>query len=84
MKKIELQSQEKMTICTLRVEILTALNEISLKPKVELLAFSIVVISLPKILHPLPLLNGPFHVEYKILCHIVTSTAEAETVGLFL
>ena len=32
---------------------------------------------------PSPPLNGPFHVECKILRHVVTSAAEAETAGLF-
>ena len=30
-----------------------------------------------------PPLNGPIHVECKILQHVVTSAAEAETAGLF-
>ena len=32
---------------------------------------------------PAPPLNGPLHVECKVLQHVVTSPAEAETVGLF-
>ena len=33
---------------------------------------------------PKPRLNEPVHVECKLLCHIVTSAAEAETAGLFV
>lgn len=32
---------------------------------------------------PSPPLNGPVHVECKVLRHVVTSAAEAETAGLF-
>ena len=32
---------------------------------------------------PNPPLNGPLHIECKILRHVVTSAAEAETAGLF-
>ena len=32
---------------------------------------------------PNPPLNGPLHVECKVLRHVVTSVAEAETAGLF-
>ena len=32
---------------------------------------------------PDPTLNGPLHVECKVLRHVVTSAAEAETAGLF-
>ena len=32
---------------------------------------------------PKPPLNGPLHVECKVLRHVVTSAAEAETAGLF-
>ena len=33
---------------------------------------------------PNPPLNGPVHIECKLLRHVVTSAAEAETAGLFL
>ena len=33
---------------------------------------------------PNPPLNGPVHIECKLLRHVVTSAAEAETAGLFV
>ena len=33
---------------------------------------------------PNPPLNGPIHIECKLLRHVVTSAAEAETAGLFV
>ena len=33
---------------------------------------------------PNPPINGPIHIECKLLQHVVTSVAEAETAGLFL
>ena len=33
---------------------------------------------------PNPPINGPIHIECKLLRHVVTSAAEAETAGLFL
>ena len=33
---------------------------------------------------PSPPLNGPIHIEYQVLKHVVTSAAEAETSGIFL
>ena len=32
---------------------------------------------------PNPPLNGPIHIECKLLRHVVTSATEAETAGLF-
>ena len=32
---------------------------------------------------PTPPLNGPIHVECKVLCHVVASAAEVESAGLF-
>ena len=37
----------------------------------------------PQNTKPNPLLNGPIHIECKLLRHVVTSAAKAETAGLF-
>ena len=41
------------------------------------------ILPIDKSNNPNPPLNGPIYVEYNVLQHVFTSTAEAETAGLF-